>query len=317
MDTENANIVTEEEQITNPFDNAIAIQIRQHRWGIRRKVREGEVSQVTSTTGEKVSKDVVSMNKALVDSREYDAILSLDNRIRAELEAISVPAMLERGTVLVALGTVKDARKLIQEYLARRPVLVDQFITYYETECLRREAERLGPLFRRDQYPSSADVRDAFGVDVRYRSFGVPGELKSVDEAAYEEAIAEVRKEMQSATTEIRTAMRAGLLNLVSHLQERLTATQDNGKPGKLHATAVENLQSWLNIFDQRNLTNDRQLRELVEQCKGVMEGISVDDLKKTTDMRGVVADALGPVKDALASLVEATPARSFAFDED
>ena len=315
MGTENIDTAGTE-TMSNPFSNAIAIQVRQHRWGIRRKVREGEVAQVMAVNGEKVAKDVLAMNKSLIDSREYDAIVSLDSRLRVELEAISVPAMLEESTVLVSFAAVPAARKIIRTYLDRRPVLVAQFVSYYETDCIRREAERLGPLFRKDQYPAPGDVRDAFGVEVRYRSFGVPGELKSVDEAAYNEALEEVRKEMKSATVEIQTAMRAGLLELVSHLQDRLTVVQDNGKPGKLHTTTVENLKSWLSLFDSRNLVNDRQLQELVEQCKGVMDGVEMADLKKGTDMRAVVAEALAPVKASLSALVEQSPTRSFNFDE-
>jgi hypothetical protein len=93
-------------------------------------------------------------------------------------------------------------------------------------------------------------------------------------------------------------------------LRERLTATQPNGKPGKLYDSAVENLREWVGLFDARNLTSDAQLQELVEQCKGVLEGTNIEELRDNVDMRAVVAQALDPVNEALTGLVGEAPTR-------
>jgi hypothetical protein len=66
---------------------------------------------------------------------------------------------------------------------------------------------------------------------------------------------------MTDVASEVQQVMRAAMS--VQHLASRLTDGPD-GKPVRLHKTAVTNLLEFLDTFDFRTVTHDQQLRDLV-----------------------------------------------------
>jgi hypothetical protein len=105
--------------------------------------------------------------------------------------------------------------------------------------------------------------------------------------------------------------MRGALLQLVSHLQDRLT-DKDDGKRKVLRDSAITNLTEWLALFKDRNVTNDVGLDALVAKAQRVLEGVNPDDLRKSDDLRSTIASRLSEVSETLSTMVEIAPERTF-----
>jgi hypothetical protein len=107
--------------------------------------------------------------------------------------------------------------------------------------------------------------------------------------------------------------MRATVAEMVSHLKDRLTPDAD-GKPKRLHATAVSNLQQFLGTFDLRNVANDRELEREVTKLRELLSDTNADELKKAPDWREAVRTDLEKIDTTLSGMVEHRPSRRFRF---
>lgn len=307
----------EETKIQNPFENALAIQLAVHAWGVNKKVKGTEVGEVRSKDESgKVDKTQLSMSKKLIKCAEYDAIRRLDRGIRASLRLISLPSVLTEGAYLFAYKIVPKARELIATYREERERAINVFLEKYEGDLLDQEKTRLGPLFRREQYPGLEEVSDAFKIDVSYPSFKPDSSLREIDEAAYDEALADNQRRMAEAAEKIQAAMRIGLLKLMENLTKALSKTREDGKPGVFHESTVSNLKMWLEVFADRNLTADTDLEAIVVKCKKILDGVKVDDLREDIDLRAGVVERVQAASGELDGLVKSAPMRRFALNE-
>src|SRR6201997_5796227 len=92
--------------------------------------------------------------------------------------------------------------------------------------------------------------------------------------------------------------MRTALAELVQHLAQRLQTT-DEGKPVRLHKSAVSNLLDFLDTLDFRNLTNDAELKRFADEARALLTGVNMKDLKSTGDLRQRVREGMQPNRDA------------------
>jgi hypothetical protein len=301
--------------MSNPFDKAVAICISTHSWGIRRKLNANELYM--SKDGEEVSKESVSLSKALIKCDSYDAIKQCDGKYRKALEAISLPSILQRGAFLVPVGLLDEAERTLADYQKVRECYVNAFIDDY-SHAIRIARDTLGPLFDESEYPSEEEVRGSFGVDVRYVSFSIPEKLSTINQAVYQREKAKLEQAMREATEEIRQAMRTGMRELVGHLADKLSAKREDGKPAIFRDSAVTNILDWMKLFEAKNLTDDAALAGLVSQARNVLaaSGATVDDLRKDPYSRAYVAEEMGRIKEQLDGMVTSKPSRKFSFDE-
>jgi hypothetical protein len=305
-----------DEEIKSPFENTIGVMLSQHKWGTQRKVRSNEARAVT-LDGERVSEEAVALSKKLIRSDEYDAIGSLDGAIRTELEKLSVPSVLRKGVILIPFLLFEQAMTKLVEYQEQRRVLVSRFADSYE-RAVDRARETLGPsLFRSEQYPSARVIANKFWVDVSTVDFNVSGNLKTLNRKLWEEERAKLQANMREATEEIRSVLRASLLDLVGHLSERLSGENEDGKPKIFRDASIKNLNEWLELFSARNVTDDQDLDELVQRCRQAMVGVDAEDLRKRTDIRKETASNLQTIKAQLDTMMVNSPSRKFSFDDD
>jgi hypothetical protein len=297
------------------FDNAIALCVTIGRLGVKRKVSSGKVAVRDATEETPTDPRALAVSKELIDCAEYDAIQTIDNGFRVDLVKVALPSPLRRGMYLVPVGLVSRVSNAIEEYEGRRRSLVDAFVAAY-SGAVRSARARLGTLWAADDYPHVDDVRAAFTVRTRWESFGVPALLERVDADLFRQERGRIQAELRDAQEEIRTALRAGLADLVSHLSERLAPGPD-GKPRIFRDSAVRNVTEWLDLFQHRNITGDAQLAELVTQARSVLRGVDAESLRRAPMIRDSVRAGLDEINERLAPLVTERPRRRFDFSED
>ena len=117
----------------------------------------------------------------------------------------------------------------------------------------------------------------------------------------------------------MRAALRNGFEQLVAELQERLSSTQKNGKAGRLYGSRVENLRTFLELFDAKNISQDDGLSQIVQRAKGLLDGVTVDDYRDDSRLRARAASAFEAVVAEVRTLkIKDAPRRKFRLgDED
>jgi hypothetical protein len=274
------------------------IQIEFSRLGNSKKVKNSLVTV-------DADKDLIRVNKKLLDSPELDLIRQADADLMSYINGICLP--FAKGVRLVPLVMVEDVTRKIRTHEAKRKLLVDGFMAVYETDKRRAEF-RLAALYNPADYPSAEKVRAKFTFDWKFLSFGPPGSLKEVAPEIYAQEREKAAREMSTAVSEITTIMRTTVGQMMFRLQESLTPRED-GKQRKLYDSALESLQQFLSTFNLRNVVDDRALAVQVKQAQELLSGVSIEALRTTDSLRDSVRISLEQIGGQIEQLV-GTPIR-------
>jgi Protein of unknown function (DUF3150) len=283
----------------------VCVKVQRARLGNSRKVSAAQVEVDTDKT-------LLRISKRLFDCPEYKAISNFDAEVSRYLEAMCLP--FEKGIHLCPLPLLSQVDEQLKQFSEQRPALVEAFLTVYPTLCAQAP-ERHRALHDPRDFPSADRVREAFSFFWRYVSFGVPDKLREIAPDLWDEERNKVAQLMTNAAQEAQQVMRTALAELVQHLADRLQTTEE-GKPVRLHKTAVSKLLDFLDTFNFRNVTNDSELKRLAEEARALIEGVSLKDLKSTTDLREHVRSGMQQIATQLDSLL-VSKGRKIRFDEE
>ena len=87
---------------------------------------------------------------------------------------------------------------------------------------------------------------------------------------------------------------------------------QPDGTRKKL--VGVDRLLELLNTFSKKDVADDKQLRGLVEEVRGLLSGQDIAKVRKDQGLRELVQERMQSVKVVLDTLVEDAPARQIVL---
>ena len=174
----------------------------------------------------------------------------------------------EVGIDLLPLGLVETVDERLHEFKDKRGEPVESFLSAYPRLC-QEAAGRLGTLYNTADYPPVDELRSHFTFKLQYVSYGVPEQLGEIWTQFFREEREKAVVAMSEACTEIQQAMRASLLELVSHLRDRL-GDQPDGKPQRLRESTLQKLRDFLGTFDLRNVVDEQELKEQVQKARAL-----------------------------------------------
>jgi len=309
------------EQLTNPFDKSLVLEIQMSRLGVRRKVDAKRMrldADMESSLSDGVSQpdsDILHVAKDLIDCKEYRDIVHLDNDMRIWLSKRAMPSILRRGAFMIGLTAIEAVDRRVDEYIETRGELVSLFLDVYPDACKKGMAKQ-GDLADVSEYPDIDDVRKAFAVKRRYVSFSVPEALQTVSGTMYERESKRLRAEAQNAAEEIRAALRKMFLDLVSHMQERLTPNPD-GSRKTFRGSMLKNFGDFMASFESRNLTDDDALKALISQARELLAGTDAKYLRNDSGTADHIAQGMAAIKDSLDGMLGTAPVRKFAWSKE
>ncbi len=257
-------------------------------------------------------KQLIRVSKTLLDSPELQAIKALDGEVRRYLYDDCLP--FESGIQLVPLPQIETVDQKLREYAQKRLELVDAFVGAYPRLC-EQVATRLRTLYNPNDYPTVDLVRSYFSFTWRYVSFGVPGQLKEISARIFEDEREKAAQMMAEASSEIQQVLRAAMAEMVAHMRDRLTGQAD-GKPQRIRESTVQKLRNFLETFDFRNVTDDRELKEQVEKARQLLGGVTTDAIRNTTDLRARIKDGMAEIAKRLDTMVADRVGRKFRLDD-
>ena len=290
--------------LTQLADNTVLLKVS---FGLFGNIRKVPTSQVEVDA----NKSYINVSKKLLESKELDAVKRADGEMRRWLYDMCLQSP-DAGILFCPVAAIERIQEKLLEYSEERQDLVDAFLSAYSE--LRENAQiALRSLFNPMNYPPLKTVENEFTFHWRYITFGVPGQLAEINSQLFEEEKEKAARQMQDAATEIQQLMRATLAEMVNHLRDRLT--DENGKPKRLHETAVTKMREFFETFSFRNVTDDRELAEQVSKAKELLTGVSIEALRTTDSLRANLRDSLAEVSAQLDTMISDKPSRKFRDD--
>lgn len=288
------------------FSRAVLVTLELGKLGNTRKTPTGAV-QVDA------NKERLRLSKKLIASDTYDAISKIDSTIRADVYSLCLPSPFGSGIYIIPLELIADLDARLQVYKNGRENAVDKLCQEYPglVEVSRRE---LGVLFNADDYPAVEDVRAEFTMTWSYLSVSVPQALGQISPALLARETDRARRQIEQATEDIRAALREGLAELVSHMTERLTPTED-GKPRIFRDTLVSNFADFLRTFEARNITDDADLARIASEARALLTNgggrlMDAQKLRESDTARSKVAAGMKEIEAQLETMIQTAPRR-------
>jgi len=291
------------------MDRAICLSVRLRRFGNSRKL-SSEAVQVDA------DKRLIGVRKRLLEGDELRAITRMDSSILGYVYSRSLPSVFRDGIYLVPIELVQEMDEKLSEMAREREALVEAFCAVYPA-LIEDAASRLRSVFDPRDYPSVEAIRETFGFEWLYVDLGVPTGLKSVSRSLWAKESEKQKKLWDEAMSEVRQVLRAQMAGLVEHMTDRLSGKNEDGKPRIFRDSLVRNLEDFLATFDARNITDDADLKALVERARQVMQGVDPALLREAPDVRQVVAQGFERIQQAMDGMMVERPSRAIRFEDE
>ena len=291
----------------NITERTVCVSLTIKSLGNSRKVSN---SQVTVDA----DKDLIRVSKTLLDSQELKAIKTLDGAVRQYLYTRALPSLFRSGIYLVPTELVEQVDARLLTFREDREKAVDLLINAYPV--LKADAqERLRSTYNEGDYPDEETLRRQFSMSWRYIAFETPEKLRGINPAIFQREREKAEQAWESATDEIRGLLRQAFADLVGHMAERLQPG-DDGKKKVFKNTLVSNLAEFLETFDLRNVTDDDELKRLVDRAKAMLGGVEPQDLRDNEALRDSLGQSMTKIKGDLDSMLTTKPSRAISFDD-
>ena len=292
----------------NILDRAVCLSVELHRLGTKRKVS----SQQIDTDADR---DMIHVSKDILESEALKAIQKLDGEIRKYIAVRCLPSLFRSGVYLLPIDLIQEVDMRLQTFTMERQMRVDAFMGEYR-ETANAAEFRLGSLYNAQDYPSESKVRAQFYMVTRYLTFSTPGQLRAVNPALFERETQKMQQQIASATEEITGMLRSAMAELVDHLIDRLSP-EPGGKRKVFRDSLVGNVKDFLEVFQARNIADDRALADLVTQAERLLDGVDAGDLRDSAKLRERVTVGFQSIKATLDGMLVTAPSRKVVFDEE
>lgn len=287
------------------LQRCVCLTLRRHWLGNNRKV---DVDELVEKSGGTFSLDdrMFSATKLLIDSKELKPVRSVQNRARAYLSSIALPAhrVFGDGSYLVPLALVEQVLETLQELRKELKREATKLSVRY-ADAVERQRQALGPLFKISDYCQPEQVIEAYDIEWNFVGFEMPDKLTEVSAAIAEAEQKKQQARLASAFDDVIASLRGAALDIVTDLAERLTPDAD-GRPRVLRSTALDDLMNFAELLPQRNIGDDAKLASAIKKLAAHAKGVKVDDLRSSEDTRNALRAAAEQAKATLAGLVQA-----------
>lgn len=250
---------------------------------------------------------LLSASKKLIDVRHeaFRRLTSLRHRIGQFWRSLTLPytepgvRLIRQADIEAFVHTMEGFREELVQAEADLNAVYDEI----KTDAQRR----LGRLYNAADYP--AEIRGLFGVDWEFPAIEPPSYLMRLNPELYRQEQERVAARFEEAVQLAEQAFIGELRNLVSHLTERLTTAPD-GQRKVFRDSSITNLLGFFSRFRDLNIRSNQDLDRLVEQAQQLVQGVTPQDLRDNTDLRGHLASEMAQVHAALENLIVAQPRR-------
>lgn len=242
----------------------------------------------------------------LINKKHLKPIWKPGNTFQRWIKEMSLPGYgftLGGGQNLIPVTLIPAVRERIQEMISDRNEAIDRFVEHYESYIEEAKVSN-GKLFEAEKYPTAEEVRNSFVFEYKFIGNQVPEELKKVSEDLYEAEKERIELECAAAAPQIREALRQSFLGLVDHFANALKNDEKTGRRKVFSGSNVTHLVDFISLFNDKDLTGDKSLKDLVSQAKSMVDGFDIDKMKSDDEFRAELEEKFTDLADAADSLI-------------
>lgn len=287
----------------NMFREAALLQLTATCWQLDKKLPQSMLADGGNV-------DFLRGRKLLLAPDSTALIKQHIGKARNYLRKISLPFPI-KGCVLVPKKLIPEIQEHLKEIEWHYNSAVEDFLYWYP-QTVKDAKESLGELFDECDYPTQEAVKNKFRFQWRYITIG-PSVSRVLPPSIYKEEVKKFRELMEQARSEAITALREEFVDLVTNIADKLQ-NHDDGRPRRLRDAAVENLKQFLDNFSSRNIFEDAQLAELVEQCRGIITNTNANAIRGNTQVREEVHLQMEKILAGIDASLEDLPRRRLRF---
>lgn len=291
----------------NLAENAVVLNVFFGGPGNSRKV-DSEMVKVDA------DKDAIHVSKELLDSDEFKAIWRHRGYVKGFIKSRCLPSFFRSGFFLLPVNLVQEVDAKLQEMQTEDRDLIKKFIDVYP-DRVKEAKDRLQKLYDPADYPSVDRVKAAFKFEVRYLAFSTPGKLASISQKLFKREQEKAERYWAEAAVEVQKALRTVMADLVTHMVEKLSGSNGDGKKKIFRDSMITKMEEFLELFGKRNITGDGETEALVKKAKAVMKGVDAEILRSDEDVRRRVARDFGAIKKTLDTMLQDKPVRKLVLE--
>jgi hypothetical protein len=231
--------------------------------------------------------------KRLFPKHLIDPIVQVENEARGYMYNYTLPW--NKGQHLLPSSRYMDFAIQMKKYETMFFQAVTVFLNNYAN--VMAEASRVqGGLFDANEYPDLSTLREKFSMRVAYFPLADAGDFRLKVEA---EVMAEIK---QQAEENLQAALREAMQEPYKRLYEAVSRvyTQCAKADSRIYDSLMDNLDHLLDVLPELNFANDKELNQLLEQCR---ESISVhpESLRTDPDIKSGVAERAKAIMEQMA----------------
>ena len=274
-------------------------------FGVRKSLSPQQKEEAADSFGAEGS--YLSAAKKLFDTKHpaFKAVTAVRGRALNLWKGLSLPYP-EPGLRLIRQDDVPVFDVQMTTIRAELDEAVEQLNERYG-ELRAAARNRLGRLFNSADYPDT--LVGLFQVEHDFPSVEPPEYLRELSPELFQQEQARVQERFSEAVRLAEEAFTGEFANLVSHLTERLSGT-DDGKPKVFRDSAIENLSEFFQRFRTLNVRSSEQLDQLVEQARQIVRGVEPQTLRDNSLLRQQVAGQLSSVQAQIDGMMVDRPRR-------
>lgn len=286
------------------IQNAVMLIFTTHSWGNRKKADTKKIE----TNAEK---SFLSLSKKLIESNEYQSIKNFQNEVYNWINKNAVPSFFLRGSYLFNMAMVEEVETYLKAQSDILKEKIKPLLAEYEQKIAEAE-EKLGDQFNLSDYPNLDALRSSFSFSWKWTIFDIP---EGLPEKIFQEEKLKAENMWRESAEQISLCLRQAFVELIKHANSMLEPNAD-GKTKGFKNSSFDNIDEFIATFKNRNIVDDKELENLVEQARKVLTNINdPQELKKDKEMKAIVSKNFSEITSKLDEMIAVKPSRKFDLD--
>lgn len=250
------------------------------------------------------SKDWIKARKRLVPKDFFKEVTKVLNRVNKRIKMYSLPFPI-RGIHFVPKRLISRLDAELKADKADLLEVLEETINGRWEEIIEEAREHLGELFDETQYP--VDIKSRFDIEWKFFHLDVPDKrLGILSPEQYEEEVKKLRETVKEVQELAVSALRIEMKELVDRAVAKLTDPEAK----RFHKSTINNFVEFFNTFEDKNIFDDKDLTEIIEMAKIVVQESDMDKIKNDSSFRQEVAEAFQVVQKEMEKSIIDRPRR-------
>lgn len=292
-------------QTNDIFNHAVLIQLNATCWSPSKQLPPSVMEKIGNSNW-------VKGRRILIQPDVLKPIKAVIGRARTLLKKQALPFIIQ-GVSLSPIDCLPYIQNSLEELKGEYESHVNDFLNQYPLAVDAAKCAVGEDLFNPSDYP--LDVRDKFRFQWRFFQMNFPQRSNIISAEVYEQELNKFQNMMQETQDLCVMGLREEFQQLISHITERLTG-ENGGKPKIFKSSMIGNLNEFTDGFTNRNIFNDDELSNLVDQAKRIINGVDPEDLRNDDIFRHKIAEDMKSVKASIDEAIEDMPRRRLRLPE-